>query len=134
MGGHCEDAAPGQMGRGRGTRGAEAGSLNRRAVALGEDIMARQQWAVGAGLLLGLLVLVVAGCSGKPEPEKNEQPAVKDEQSAVKAIKKLGGRIRVDPERPGNPVVSVYFFPSTVTDAYLKELKGLKKLEVQNVA
>ncbi|HKB37026.1 MAG TPA: hypothetical protein VKD72_11265, partial [Gemmataceae bacterium] len=91
--------------------------------------MARQRGTVGAGVLLGLLVLAVAGCSGKPEPEKNEQPGVKDEQSAVKAIEKLGGTVRVDAKRPGKPVVDVDLSGTTVAGAELKELKELKSLQ-----
>src|SRR5215475_13276451 len=75
-------AGPIQAGRRRlpWTREAEAESLDRGRVALGENIMARQQWAVGAGVLLGLLVLVVAGRA--------------DEAAAVKAIESWVARSR----------------------------------------
>src|SRR5262249_40673499 len=60
---------------------------------LREDIMVRQRGTVGPGVLLGLLVLAVA--------------ARADEAAAVKAIHKLGGRVEVDAEQPGKPVVVV---------------------------
>src|SRR5262245_59688478 len=91
--------------------------------------MIRQQWAVGASVLLGLLVLAVVGCSGKSEPEKNEQLGVKDEQSAVKMIEKLGGKVMRDDKRPGKTVVKVDSIDTEVTDAGLKELKELKSLK-----
>jgi len=78
--------------------------------------MARQRGTVGAGALLGLLVLAVTGRA--------------DEAAAVKAIEKLGGRVRVDDRQPGAPVVvGVDFHFTEVTDAGLKELKKLKSLQ-----
>jgi len=91
-----------------------AGELN-RAVALGEKIMARQRGTVGAGVLLGLLVLAVAGRA--------------DEAAAVKAIEKLGGKVTRDDKQPGKPAVSVDLDLTKVTDADLKELKELKSLQ-----
>jgi internalin A len=76
--------------------------------------MARQRGAVGGGVLLGLLALVVAGRA--------------DEAAAVKAVEKLGGRVIVDTKRPGKPVVGVDLDRTKVTDADLKELKELKSL------
>src|SRR5437763_378180 len=77
--------------------------------------MARQRGTVGAGVLLGLLVLAVAGRA--------------DEAAAVKAIEKLGGQVTVDADRPGKPVVGVDLWRTEVTDAELKELKELKGLQ-----
>src|SRR5215470_7339694 len=77
--------------------------------------MVRQQVVMGAAVLLGLLVL--AG------------PGRADEASAVKAIEKLGGRVTVNPERPGKPVVGVDFNNPQLTDAGLKGLKDLKSLQ-----
>jgi len=57
---------------------------------------------MGGGILLGLLVLAVAGRA--------------DEAAAVKAVEKLGGRITVDAKRPGKPVVGVKFVSNEVTD------------------
>src|SRR5262249_47050285 len=86
---------------------------------LREDLMARQQWTVGTGVLLGLLLLAVAGRA--------------DEAVAVKAIKKLGGKVTVDDKRPGKPVVGVNLGGTKVTDAGLKELKELKNLRELNL-
>ena len=68
-----------------------------------EAIMAQQRWLSGGGVLLGLLVLASADRA--------------DEAAAVRAVEKLGGRVTVDTERPGKPVVGVCFFSRSVTDA-----------------
>jgi len=70
-------------------------------------------------VLLGLLALAVAGRA--------------DEAAAVKAIEKLGGRVTRDDNRPGKPVVFVDLRGPQVTDAGLKELKGLKSLQSLNL-
>ena len=70
--------------------------------------MTQQRW-VGGGVLLGLLVLVLAGRA--------------DEAKAVKAVEKLGGKVTVDDKRPGKPVVGVDLSNTKVTDAGLKELE-----------
>src|SRR5262249_43081667 len=75
--------------------------------------MARQRGAV-AGVLLGLVVLTVAGRS--------------DEAAAVKAIEILGGRVKVDAKQPGKPVVAGYLDGSKVTDTLMKDVKELKSL------
>jgi len=75
--------------------------------------MARRRGTVGAGVLLGLLVLAVAGRA--------------DEDEVVKAIKKEGGRVRVDAKQPGKPVVWVDFRGTRIADAELKILKELKE-------
>src|SRR5262249_50838543 len=85
----------------------------------GEDIMARQRWAVGASLLLGLLLLTGAGQA--------------DEAAAVKAIEKLGGRVVRDDKLPGKPVVAVLLDSTKVTDAELKTLKEFKSLQYLNL-
>src|SRR5947207_1328124 len=91
--------------------------------------MVRQQGTVGRGVLLGLLVLAVVGCADQPGPEKNAQPALKNEQLAVETLEKLDGWVWRDPERPGNPVVRVRFYHTKITDAGLKELIAFKSLE-----
>src|SRR5262249_42074159 len=77
--------------------------------------MARQQWAVGAGVLLGLLALAVAGRA--------------DEAATLKMIEKLGGSVMRDDKLPGKPVVWVDLRGTKITDAGLKELKELKNLQ-----
>src|SRR5262245_64969312 len=76
--------------------------------------MMRQRWAVGAGVLLGLLAVAVTGRA--------------DEAGAVKAIEKLGGQVTRDDKQPGNPIVGVGLNYRKVTDAELKQLKELKSL------
>src|SRR5262245_54264143 len=78
--------------------------------------MARQQRAVGAWVLVGLLVLAVAGRA--------------DEAAAVKVIQKLGGKVRRDDKAPGKPVVAVDLRSTLTTDADLKVLKECKHLKV----
>ena len=51
-----------------------------------------------------------------------------DEDSAIKAVEKLGGRVTRDAKLPGKPVTGVALIGIQVTDAYLKELKDLKHL------
>src|SRR5215813_12597420 len=77
--------------------------------------MARQRWAVGGGVLLGLLVLAVSGRA--------------DEAAALKMIEKLGGKVTRDGKLPGKPVVAVDLGSTKVVDADLKELKELKSLQ-----
>jgi hypothetical protein len=66
----------------------------------------------------------------EPAPEKplDEQAAVA-ENAALKAVKALGGRVTVDAEQPGLPVVAVDFGKTQITDADLKLLKELKNLQ-----
>src|SRR5262249_54117711 len=77
--------------------------------------MVPQQWAVGTGVLLGLLGLTVAGRA--------------DEPATVKAIEKLGGTVTRDDEIAGKPVVGVDLGGTKITDADLKGLKELKALQ-----
>jgi len=77
--------------------------------------MARQLWAVGAGALLGLLVLAATVRA--------------DEAAAVKAIEKLGGWVGIAAKRPGKPVVFVDLTASRATDRWLEELKAFKSLQ-----
>ena len=48
--------------------------------------MARQEWTVGAGVLLGLLILAVTGRA--------------DEATVVRMVEKLGGSVVRDDKRP----------------------------------
>ena len=77
--------------------------------------MARQRGAVGAGVLLGLVVL--AG------------PGRADEAAVVKMVEELEGFVRRDAKRPGKPVVDVGLSFTKVTDTDLKELMELKRLK-----
>ena len=53
-----------------------------------------------------------------------------DERDSVDKIAKLGGRFRVDPEKPNNPVIEVDLRNTGVTDADLQLLKDLPDLRV----
>src|SRR4051794_31538753 len=77
-------------------------------------MMARQKWAVGGSVLLGLLALPVAGRGG--------------EAKNVKVIEKLGGRVTMDDKVAGSPIVGVDLSRTKVTDAELKTLKEIKSL------
>ena len=52
------------------------------------------------------------------------------EAKAVAAVERLGGTVTRDEERPGKPVVEVHLGFSKATDADLKELATLKRLQV----
>src|SRR5207244_1985841 len=71
--------------------------------------------AVAVGMALGLLV-PAAGSRA-------------DEAAAVRAVRKLGGRVTVDPKRPGKPVVRVDLVYTRVTDSGLQALQGLTGLQ-----
>ncbi len=50
------------------------------------------------------------------------------DEAAVKWVKKLGGKIKRDDAQPGKPVVKVFLNSTEVEDADLKNLKDLKHL------
>ena len=94
-------------------------------------------------LTLGLpLALTLLGCSAKP---------ASDQATAIAEIRKMGGDVEVDEDRPGTPVIDVSFnndvvgpFPSkgvsprippkvTVTDAGLRYLEGFSQLRWLNL-
>ena len=70
-------------------------------------------------LLLSLAVCLV-GCSQKRADQ---------EEKAISAIRELGGRVTRHQELPGRPFDEVDLTSSKITDAGLKELKGLKNLQ-----
>src|SRR5262245_29435889 len=76
--------------------------------------MVRQQGMMGAGVLLGLVVLAVAGRA--------------DEATGVKAVEKMGGMVTRGTWLPGRPVVRVDLNHAKITDTGLKELKELTSL------
>ena len=82
--------------------------------------MMRQQWTLGGWVLLGLLLLAAAGRA--------------DEAAAVMAIKSLGGKVTLDDNQPGKPVVGVELnFNTKDTNVGLTELKQLKSLQTLNL-
>ena len=74
-------------------------------------------------MLVGLLV-VASNAVGENKVVKRSDA----EKKAIAAIKKLGGRVKVDDEKPGKPVISVDLRRTKVTDAGLVHLKGLTEL------
>src|SRR5262249_11739923 len=83
--------------------------------------------------------IATIGCSGdtrkkddSDKPTPGEPDAVvgrPEEASGVTAVEKLGGRVKVDAERPGKPVVAVNLNYTRVTDAGLKELNEFQSLQ-----
>ena len=57
-------------------------------------------------------------------------PARADEEAAVKAVEKRGGKVRRDDKAPDKPVVAVDLRSTLTTDADLKVLKECKHLQV----
>jgi len=81
----------------------------------------RREWA-GAVLLLSLLATA---------PVRGDEA----EEKAVKAVEKLGGKVKRDDKADGKPVVSVDFAGNgLVTDAAMKNVKGLKNLRELNLS
>ena len=74
-------------------------------------------------------VALLAGCKGSP-PDQNKALV-----RAVAWVEEMGGKVKVDFEQPGNPVVYVDLFSKKkVTDAGLAHLKGLANLEELDLA
>ena len=71
---------------------------------------------------------------GEPPPGKPTPEEIADENAALRAVKALGGRITVDAEQPGLPVVGVDFGKTEVTDADLKLLQAFKRLQSLNLS
>jgi len=83
-----------------------------------EGIVMRRRWVAWAGVVLGFLVVTLAGRT--------------DEVTAAVAIKKLGGVVRMDNKKPGKPVTMVDLngqgSRTKLVDADLKVLKEFKHL------
>jgi hypothetical protein len=65
---------------------------------------------------------------GKAPDDGSPAPAKGDEERAVAAILKLGGKVTRDPKQPDRPVVSVRLGNAILTDADLHHLQGLTEL------
>ena len=77
-----------------------------------------------APLALVGVVLVVS------QPMLRAQYSKAEQESAIAAIKKLGGKVEVDTKSPGMPVVGVNLKRTKIVDASLEHLKGLTRLEI----
>ena len=88
-----------------------------------------------------LVVGIISACStepGKPDkpkpkktqpaPTKAKQTKSADQEKAIAAIKKLGGKVTLDEKQFRKPVVRVNLSGTKVTDAGLVHLKGLTNL------
>lgn len=78
---------------------------------------------------LGTLALAVVLCN-VTQPLLRATDSQTTQEEAIAAIKKLGGTVEVDVNRPDQPVVSVNLKRTQVMDASLEHLKGLSKLQV----
>src|SRR5215471_8606691 len=56
-----------------------------------------------------------------------------DEESALKAVEKVRGKVERDDQVPGKPVIAVYLHNSLGKEAVLKELKDHKQLRLLNL-
>jgi RNA polymerase sigma factor (sigma-70 family) len=85
-------------------------------------------------LLKKEIELLKKGAKAQPDGAVDPKIAKElDEADAVKLVEKLGGKITRDDQQPGKPVVEVDLQVTRVTDADLKDLKGLKKLTTLNL-
>ena len=73
-----------------------------------------------------LLLVGLMGCNATEQPAKptaTDKPnALQD--AAIAAIRKLGGRVRIDTKSPDRPVTHVGFRRTQVTDAGVEELRA----------
>src|SRR5262249_40433121 len=94
------------------------------------------------GLSLG--ALAYAPPAQRPGPEEGRQPPALPaeakrpaaEQKAIEALQAVGGRIITDKTQPGEPVVGVYLLSRQATEGdlkHLKEFKGLKTLVLPGI-
>ncbi len=70
--------------------------------------------------LIGILLLVVASAQDIAGPSQEQ---------AIAAIKKLGGKVKIDEKSPGRPVIELRLSYTKITDAGLVHLKGLTNLK-----
>jgi internalin A len=82
-----------------------------------------QRNMTGAALVLALVQLTTVSVRADEAEDK-----------AVKAIQKLGGKIGRDDKAKNKPIVGVVLFNAQVTDAALKELAGLKQLQMLHLS
>jgi hypothetical protein len=73
-----------------------------------------------------ILVVVAAGLLVAAEKPTE---IAKSHAKIITEIKKLGGHVGVDEDRPGKPIVAVALYCTKVTDAWLANLKGWATLE-----
>ncbi len=67
-----------------------------------------------------LLICATMVCAQRHDSER---------ERAIARIKELGGKVEVDADSPGKPVVKVFLGDKAMKDADLQHLKGLTKLQ-----
>src|SRR5258707_5509292 len=82
-------------------------------------------WLLAAGVLSAE---VGAACADEAKIAAEVDPAGAREAEAVAALRKVGGKIRRDEERPGTPVVEETLLGYAVKDATLNDLAALRQL------
>jgi Leucine-rich repeat (LRR) protein len=83
-------------------------------------------------LAAGALFLAIAGCAphdGRPSSPTDTEVQTVTEAQAIKAIEKFGGKVVRDDNAPDRPVVEVDLSYTEFTDAGLKRLAPLKRLQ-----
>jgi internalin A len=88
-------------------------------------------------LAAGALFLAIAGCAphdGRPSSPTDTEVQTVTEAQAIKAIEKFGGKVVRDDNAPDRPVVEVDLWHTEFTDAGLKRLAPLKRLQTLNLA
>src|SRR5262245_48275966 len=90
-----------------------------------------QRWV---GRLM-LLLLVLAGCQGKPTGTKSGLDTAKlsMQDRAALGIQKMQGTVERDEADPEKPVVNVSLQGTRVTDQGLEHIKHFPKLQVLNL-
>ena len=88
-----------------------------------------EAWMFAVALML---VTGMLGCSAEPDAGAKQDSGAKQDtgqEAAIAEVKNLCGKVRVDQERFGKPVVEVDLNGTEVTDAGLVHLKGLTQLQ-----
>ena len=94
-------------------------------------IAQRRLCLLNRNVVLGRIGHVAMGSAAAVAAERGHLngPADEPEDRAIQVIKKLGGRFTRDDKAAAKPVVAVTLSGSEVTDATLKEIKGLTSLD-----
>jgi hypothetical protein len=85
-------------------------------------------------LTLGLsLAFMPWGCSAKPSSQQSKTTAEKEQDRAIAEIEKICGKVTIDKNSPGNPVIEVALVQLRSIDAGLANVKGMTQLRVLNL-
>jgi hypothetical protein len=86
----------------------------------------RPSRAVGEEAVRHLVVLVSVAFAPAPLEPDELTPA---EQNAVDAVRRMGGKVTIDKDATGKPVVGVRLSGEVVADAQIARIKGLVRLQ-----